>query len=303
MNPSSLPRFSPRRALGRTGFVATAIGAGDLADRSQSVEQCAATLRLALDAGLNFVDTAPAYEDGYSEQVVGAALRGRREGVFVVDKIDHLDRPVVPQVQGSLSRLGLEYADLLLFHGVSTMEAWDNLVAQGGGFDQLGEVMGMGWARYAGISSHHPDVLRAAVESGRCHVVMFALGAYADRRYEEEVLPLARARGVGTIGFKAFGAGKLLGDTEGYGKPLAGAAPGGGGAPKLPHLSVEECVHYMMTVDPDVCLLGMSSAEEMSAALSAAARFRPLSPAQMADVRRRAEAAVRGKGRCWWNPA
>ena len=78
MNPSSLPKFSPRRALGRTGFVATAIGAGDLADRSQSVDQCAATLRLALDAGLNLVDTAPAYEDGYSEQVVGAAVRGRR---------------------------------------------------------------------------------------------------------------------------------------------------------------------------------------------------------------------------------
>ena len=115
------------------------------------------------------------------------------------------------------------------------------------------------------------------------------------------ILPLARAKGVGTIGFKAFGAGKLLGDTEGYGKPLAGAA-GGGGAPKLPHLSVEECVHYMMTVDPDVCLLGMSSAEEMSAALSAANRFRPLSAAQMADLRRRAEAAVKGKGRCWWNP-
>src|SRR6516165_11408156 len=96
-----MPRFAPRRPLGRTGFVATALGAGDLADRAVPKETCVATLRRALDAGLNVVDTAPMYEDGFSEEIVGAALRGRREGVFVVDKIDHLERPVVDQVDES----------------------------------------------------------------------------------------------------------------------------------------------------------------------------------------------------------
>ena len=86
------PHFVPRRPLGRPGFVATCLGAGDLADRSVPLERCAAVLRRALDAGMNLVDTAPAYEDGFSEEVVGAALRGRRESVFLVDKIDHLDR-------------------------------------------------------------------------------------------------------------------------------------------------------------------------------------------------------------------
>ena len=326
MEPS-LPKFTPRRALGRTGFVATAVGAGDLADRSLSIEACAATLRAALDAGLNLVDTAPGYEDGYSEQVVGCALRGRREGVFVVDKIDHLDQPVAPQVEGSLKRLGMDRADLFLFHGVSTLEAWRPLAADLGGFDQLGEAIRQGKARFAGISSHHPEVLRQAIESGRCDVVMFALGPYCDRRYVEEILPLARARGVGTIGFKAFGAGKLLGDTEGYGRPSqgAGATAAGGAtaapfaavpspsgarlldsaavAPSLPHLTAAECVRYILTMDPDVALLGMSSLPEMREALVAAAEFRPMTPSELAEVRRSAEAAVQGKGRCWWNPA
>ena len=84
---TALPRIEPRRALGRTGFIATRIGAGDLADRSVPVEACVATLRRALDAGVNVVDTAPNYEDGYSEQIVGAALAGRRQGIFVIDKI------------------------------------------------------------------------------------------------------------------------------------------------------------------------------------------------------------------------
>jgi aryl-alcohol dehydrogenase-like predicted oxidoreductase len=311
MNPLDLPKFSPRRALGRTGFAVTAVGAGDLADRSQSIEECAATLRAALDAGINLVDTAPGYEDGYSEQVVGAALEGRREGVFVVDKIDHHDQPVAEQVEGSLARLGMDHADLFLFHGVSTLEGWRGLVAEGGGFDQLATAIKQGKARLAGISSHHPEVLRRALESGRCDVVMFALGAHADRRYVDEILPLARAKNVGTIGFKAFGAGKLLGDTEGYGRPLENPParprhPAGDSLakrPLLPHLTVEECVNYIRTVDPDVSLLGMSTVAEMRVALKAAEGFRPLTPTQLDDLRQRAEAAVLGKGRCWWNPA
>ena len=55
----------------RTGFVASRIGAGDLADRALGLEACVATLRRALDAGVNVVDTAPAYEDGFSEEIVG----------------------------------------------------------------------------------------------------------------------------------------------------------------------------------------------------------------------------------------
>ena len=86
-----LPRFQARRQLGRTGFQATRVGIGDLADRSVPLERCVATLHRAMDAGLNVVDTAPGYEDGYSEQIVGEALRGRREGMGVIDMVDFLE--------------------------------------------------------------------------------------------------------------------------------------------------------------------------------------------------------------------
>jgi len=309
MNPRPLPRFQPRRPLGRTGFVATAIGAGDLADRAVPLEQCVATLRRALDAGLNVVDTAPGYEDGYSERIVGEALRGRREGVFVIDKVDLLEAPVAPQVEESLGRLQLEVVDLFVFHNVSRLERWEQLAAPGGGMEQLEGCVRQGKARFRGISSHHPDVLRAALESGRCDVVMFPVGPFVHPRYVEDILPLARTRGVGTVCFKTFGAGKLLGDSEGYGRPLQ-ARPRGkvssggesGGEALLPRLSVEECVHYTLTVDPDVALLGLSFPNEQDAALHAAAGFHPLSPARLADVRARAAQAIEGKGAVWWNP-
>lgn len=229
-------RFLPRRSLGRTGFGATRLGAGDLADRQLPLEVCVDTLRRALDAGLNVVDTAPAYEDGYSEAIVGRALRGRRHEVFLIDKIDHLDRPVRPQVEKSLRTLGLEHVDAFVFHGVSTDQAWACVLER-----RLGEL---------------DDCVRA---------------------------------------------GKLLGDTEGYGRPLGdrpSSAP-----PTRPTLTVDECVSYTLTADPDVALLGLSSPAEQDAAFAAAEQFAPLDAHAMAAIRGRAALAIEGKCAVWWNPS
>ena len=309
MITTSLPRFTPRRALGRTGFTATAVGIGDLADRTVPREELVATLARALDAGLNVIDTAPGYEDGLSEEVVGQALRGRREGVFVIDKVDELDAPVAPQVELSLRRLGLPSVDLFALHAVKSLAQWEELARPGGALEQLEACVAKGQARFKGISCHHPDALVAAVRSGRCDVVMFPLGPFVDARYVEQVLPLAREKGVGVVSFKTFGAGKLLGDTEGYGRPLQarprGKVSSGGqtpGTPELPNLSVAECVQYTLTLEPDVMLLGMGFPNEQDAALHAAAAFRPLDAAGMRAVRERAHAAIQGKGAVWWNP-
>lgn len=300
-----------KRPLGSTGFQASILGIGDLADRSVPLEQCVATIHRAMDFGLNLIDTAPAYEDGYSEAIVGAALRGRRDGMFVIDKIDHLDKPVAPQVDASLQALGLDAVDLFVFHAVSESARWNELAAPGGGMDQLDRAVKAGKARFRGISSHNPEVLKQALESGLCDVVMFPVGPFCDRRYIDEILPLARKKGVGTVCFKTFGAGKLLGDTTGYNRPLE-ARPRGkfssGGRETasetiLPRLTVAECLHYTLTVGPDVALLGLSFPNEQAAAFEALGEFHPLAPAQLEKTRRRAAIAIEGKGPCWWNPA
>jgi aryl-alcohol dehydrogenase-like predicted oxidoreductase len=315
---ASTPRFQPHRALGRTGFVATRLGIGDLADHTLPIGQCIATAARALDAGLNLIDTAPGYENGLSEQVVGTAVgvalaggRKRRENLFVIDKIDHHDQPVAAQVEASLGRLKLDHVDLLVFHGLSTPEAWQAVTAPGGGFDQLSRSVAMGQTRFRGISSHNPRVLLTAITSGLCDVVMFPIGPYVNPCYVEEVLPLARRHQVGTVCFKTFGAGKLLADTSGYNQPLktrprgkisSGGSSEASGGPVLPHLTVEQCLHYTMTLDPDVALLGLSFPNEQDAAFAAAERFEALAPQSMAQIREQAVAAIADKGPCWWNP-
>jgi 1-deoxyxylulose-5-phosphate synthase len=312
MSNVNVPRlFKPRRMLGRTGFVASAVGIGDLADRSVPLAECVATVRRAMDYGLNLIDTAPGYEDGYSEEIVGAALRGRRQGLFVIDKVDLLEEPVGPQVDASLARLGMDGVDLFVLHGLSRLDGWNRAIAPGGSMEQLDQCIRAGKARFKGISSHDPETLLAAVKSGLCDVVMFPVGPFVDQRYVNDVLPLARRRQVGTICFKTFGAGKLLGDTSGYNRLLESPARGGDGAsggnavprPLLPHLTVSECVHYTLTLDPDVALLGMSSVSELDAAVSAAVAFCSLDSETMAGIRARAAIAVRNKGPCHWDPA
>ena len=302
-------QFTPRRELGRTGFVATVLGIGDVADRQLPIEACIATVRRALDAGLNLIDTAPMYEDGYSEEIVGRAIEGYRDRLFVIDKIDELDHPVAPQIEASLHRLRLDATDAFVFHALNTMEAYDRLTAPGGGFEQLDACVKAGKTRFRGISSHHPDVLRAALEAGVCDLVMFPLGPFVDERYVAEILPLARQKSVGTVCFKTFGAGKLVGDTTGYNQPLQlrprGKISSGGAedaAAVLPRLGVRECVRYTMTLDPDVTLLGLSFPNEQDAAFAAAKEFHPLTESEMVEIRRRAVEARRDKGPCWWNP-
>ncbi len=138
---------------------------------------------------------------------------------------------------------------------------------------------------------------------------MFAVGPFVDPRYIVEILPLAKAHGVGTVCFKTFGAGKLLGDTAGYNQPLQSRPRGklsSGGSDEtravLPRLSVDECLHYTLTLDPDVALLGLSFPNEQDLAFAAARCFAPLPPEHMEEIRRRAVEARQDKGPCWWNP-
>ena len=303
--------FTPRRELGKTKFVATVLGIGDIGDRSVPLDECVSTVRRAMDAGLNVIDTAPGYEDGYSEEIVGKALAGRRDGIFVIDKIDHADQPLMPQLDASLARLGLDMVDCFVLHNCSSIEAWARAIEHGGHMDQLYEARRAGKLRYRGISSHNPDVLRQAILSSLCDIVLFPIGAGCDARYMFEILPLAKQCHVGTVCFKTFGAGKLLGDTTGYNRPLEarprGKLSSGGrevsSEPLLPRLTVAECLHYTLTLGPDVALLGLSFPNEQDAAFQTLDSFRPLESGQLEDIRRRAVQAMEGKGLCWWNPA
>ncbi len=249
-----------------------------MADRNLGLDACVAAVTQALDLGLNLVDTAPNYEDGFSEEILGVALAGRRQGVFVVDKLDEHDAEHVrPQVETGLARMKLERIDAVVFHGLKKIEEWRAIAARSGPMEKLGRLVSEGLVRFRGVSAHHPDVLRAAILSDLCDVVLLPVGPSVDARYIQRILPLARSRGVGTIAFKTFAAGKLLADPA-------------------------RCVRYTLTQDPDVALLGMSTPAEVEVAVLAARGFSPMSRDEERATRVWARELLEGKGPFWWNP-
>lgn len=193
------------RRLGRTDARVSDISFGSSKVSSADV------VREALDRGINYFDTAPDYADAASEKVIGEALRGRRDGVFVATKFctpdGHLavDTPVakiLEAVEGSLARLGTDHVDLVHIHACNEEE---RLLAPNfhEAFDRLKE---QGKARFLGVSSHTPrmvEVMIAAIESDRFDVIM---PAYSYKLWPalDGVLDLARQRDVGVVAMKTL---------------------------------------------------------------------------------------------------
>ncbi|MFM2310113.1 MAG: hypothetical protein RLY87_2235 [Chloroflexota bacterium] len=295
------------RSLGNTGFQASRIGAGDLADRSLPIEVCVATLQRAIAWGVNIIDTAPGYEDGYSEEIVGRAIAHRRDQLFVVTKIDELQEAVEPQLYASLDRLQTDYVDGYVYHGLSDMDTYLALREREEGFRAVNALKARGFVRNVGISSHNPTVLMQALRDGVCDIAMFPVGPFVHPQYIQMVLPEAKARGVGSICFKTFGAGKLVTDTTGYGQPLVARprgklSAGAGGSSGSRNMTVADCVQYTLTHDPDVALIGMSFPAEQDMVRAAYESFRPADHAELTRIEQCAADARQGKGPCWWNP-
>jgi len=172
-------RVKDYRRLGRTEYRISDIvlGSGPL-----SGEKGTAIARLAFDRGVNYVDTSPDYSAHGSEECIGRALEGRRDGIFVATKfcngLGHLPpgTPVaeyVAAVESSLQRLRTDHVDLVHIHSCDEVERLlDPNVHEA--FDRLRE---QGKARFLGVSTHTPRlvaVANAAVDSGRFDVMMLA---------------------------------------------------------------------------------------------------------------------------------
>jgi predicted aldo/keto reductase-like oxidoreductase len=167
------------RRFGRTGWSVSDIVLGTGQIRGEGGENVA---RMAVDRGVNYIDTSPDYSATGSEQAVGRAIRGRRDRLFVATKFctprGHLGAgsPVSKYkgvVEASLGRLGTDYVDLCHIHSCDSVERLMDENAHEA-FDQL---KAEGKVRFLGFSSHTPnlvEVANTAIDSGRFDVMMLA---------------------------------------------------------------------------------------------------------------------------------
>lgn len=218
------------RPLGRTGVEIPVVGQGtwrmEKGDRASTI----AALRRGLDLGLTHVDTAEIYGHGAVEELVGEAIAGRRDEVFLASKVS----PLYASYQGtldhceqSLRRLGTDRLDLYLLHWTGSQPLEETIRA----FEAL---RAQGKIRHWGVSNFDvPDLERALAIAGEgriaCNQVLYHL---QERSIEHRVLPWCEAHGVAVVGYSPFGSGRFPAETEVGGGLLAELARLHGATPR-----------------------------------------------------------------------
>ena len=210
------------RKLGANGPIISAIGLGCMGmsefygalDESESI----ATIRRALDFGVTMLDTADMYGPYSNEELVGRAIKGRRNDAFIATKFgimrDSTDptrrgingRPeyVRSSVEGSLKRLGIDTIDLYYQHRVDPQTPIEDTVGA------LGELVSAGKIRFIGLSEASAQTIARAHAT---HLITALQSEYSlwSRDPEDETLTMCRKLGIGFVPYSPLGRGFLTG--------------------------------------------------------------------------------------------
>ncbi|WP_433519662.1 aldo/keto reductase [Nonomuraea sp. CA-143628] len=208
-----------RIGLGAMGMSHGYTGSGT--DEAESIR----TIHRALELGVTFIDTAEIYGPYTNEELLGRALKGRREGVVLATKfgliahagagpwtLDSSPANIRTSVEGSLKRLGTDYIDLYYQHRVDPNTPIEETVGA------LAELVEQGKIRHIGLSEAGPDTIRRA---HAVHPVTAVQSEYSlfTRGLEERVLPVLRELRIGLVPFSPLGRGFLTGQirsTDGF---------------------------------------------------------------------------------------
>jgi len=213
------------RNLGSQGLTVSAIGIGCMpmvrggnitygtADDDESI----ATIHRAIDLGVTFFDTAEMYGPFANEELVGEAIKGKRDGLVIATKfalvwngnepagIDGSPANARRACEGSLKRLGIDTIDLFYQHRVDPNTPIEETV---GG---MAELVKEGKIRHIGLSETSPETLRRA---HAVHPIAALQSEYSlwEREVEGDILPVCRELGIGFVPYSPLGRGFLTGD-------------------------------------------------------------------------------------------
>src|SRR3989441_978752 len=206
------------------GLDVSRIGLGTMAmsgyylDPTSSDAESISTIQRALELGVTHIDTAEIYGPYANEELVGRAIKGRRDEVVLATKfgfvshagggpgvLDSSPANIRTAVEGSLKRLGTDRIDLYYQHRVDPHTPIEDTVGE------LGELVAEGKVRHIGLSEAGPDTIRRA---HAIHPVTALQSEYSlwTRDPEPKVLPVLRELGIGFVAYSPLGRGFLTGE-------------------------------------------------------------------------------------------
>lgn len=219
------------RQLGKSDLNISAVGLGCWAIGGwwwggTDVKESIAAIQKALDVGINFIDTAPAYGWGLSEEIVGRALEGRRDRAIVATKCgiiwDHeagmfhyesdnhrmfrygAKQSIMAEVEGSLKRMGTDHIDLYQIHWPDPTTPFEETM------NALATLLGQGKIRAIGVSNFTVAMHLECLKHGPLHSSQPRYNML-DRKIEKNVLPFCRKRKIGVVAYSPIEQGILTG--------------------------------------------------------------------------------------------
>ena len=207
----------PVRILGRTGLSVPILsfGASSLGQefRSVSLDEALGSVRVALECGLNLIDTSPFYGRGMSEVLLGIALRGvpRNEyllctklGRYDLAHFDFSARRVAESVDVSLHRLGTDHLDIILCHDIEFVEM-NQIVEET--IPALKKIQQAGKARFIGFSGYPQKIFRWICDQAEVDCALsYNQYTLQNTRFSSETVPYLKARGIGAMNAGPFSA-------------------------------------------------------------------------------------------------
>lgn len=195
-------------ALGKSGISVSAVGIGGIQFSKIAKARTARVVHAALAGGINFVETARGYFD--SEEKIGLALRGRREGVVLASKSGARDgETFTAHLHESLRRLRTDVIDIYQLHGVDSREALAQALRARGAVSAARKALRQGKIRSLGITSHSLDLSLEAVELDVFDSLQYPISLINTEVPRSGLLGKARRRKVGLIAMKPLGGGRI----------------------------------------------------------------------------------------------
>jgi predicted aldo/keto reductase-like oxidoreductase len=199
-----------RRALGKTGERLSCIGFGGIVVSKVTAEEASRSVRLAIDAGINYFDVAPTY--GNAEDMLGPALEPYRKDVFLACKTQERTKDgALAELEGSLKKLRTDHFDLYQHHAVTKRADVETIFAPGGAMEGFEAAKRAGKVRFLGFSAHSVEAATALMDGYDFDTILFPFN-YATWNagdFGPQVMAKAKEKGMGILCLKAMARGPL----------------------------------------------------------------------------------------------
>ena len=265
----------PTRTLGKTNYQATVFGLGGegILRTTGYFKEADQVIKKAVEAGINYFDTAPAYQQ--SRDYLGKFLwkYAKREHIFLASKThDRGYEGTMMLLEDSLKRLNTDYLDLLQLHDLRTEEDINEIFSSNGAIHALEELKKKGKIRFMGITGHHdPNILVEAIRRYDFDTILLCVNA-GDPHYlpfVSHVIPQARKKGMGVIAMKVA--------AQGY---------------ALSSITMKEAFYYSLSQDIDLAIIGCKTPEEVEENANLARNFRRQTEEELRQIEKKTKNSV-----------